>query len=74
MAASQAILVTVVPRGVAVDTETLPISLFITPRLRGADRLGAFPDWQLWTERVHYQSYLCQENATVDFGPITCPF
>jgi hypothetical protein len=53
VAPSQTILVTVVPRGVAVDTDTLPVSLFVTPRLRGADRLGAFPDWQTWTERVH---------------------
>src|SRR3954471_18060382 len=52
MAPSQAILVTVVPRGVAVDRDMLPISLVVTPRLRGSDRLGAFPDWQLWTERV----------------------
>jgi hypothetical protein len=52
VAASQTIIVTVVPRGVAVDAETLPISLFLTPRLRGADRLGAFRDWQLWTQLV----------------------
>ena len=53
MAVTQTILVTVVPRGVAVDTDTLPISVFLTPRLRGADRLGAFPDWQFWSDRVH---------------------
>lgn len=52
MAASQTIIVTVVPRGVAVDADTLPVSLFLTPRLRGAERLGAFGDWQLWTQLV----------------------
>jgi hypothetical protein len=51
--ATQTILVTLVPRGVAVDSDTLPISVFLTPRLRGAGRLGAFPDWQFWAERVH---------------------
>jgi hypothetical protein len=52
MASSHTILVTVVPRGVALDAQTLPVSLFLTPRLRGADRLGAFPDWERWTERI----------------------
>jgi hypothetical protein len=48
----QTLLLTVVPRGVAVDTETLPVSVFVTPRLRGADHLGAFSDWQFWTRHV----------------------
>jgi hypothetical protein len=52
MMADQTLLLTVIPRGVAVDTETLPLSVFVTPRLRGANRLDAFADWQFWTRRV----------------------
>ncbi len=52
MAANQTILMTAIPRGVAVDTELLPVSVFVSPRLRGADRLDAFPDWLSWTMRV----------------------
>jgi hypothetical protein len=54
MPAEQTILMTVIPRAVTVSDgrANLPISLFITPRLRGAGRLGAFPDWVHWTQRV----------------------
>ncbi len=52
MAVEQTILMTVIPRGIAVDTDTLPVSVFLSPRLAGADRLGAFPDWLRWTRRV----------------------
>jgi hypothetical protein len=45
-------VLTVIPRGVAVDTDTLPVSVFVTPRLRGADKLGEFPDWLSWTRRL----------------------
>jgi hypothetical protein len=52
VAAEQTILFTVTPRAISVDGDTLPISVVVTPRLRGADRLDAFPDWQLWTRRL----------------------
>ena len=52
MAATQTIVLTVIPRGVAVNTGVLPVSVFVTPRLRGADKLGKFPDWQFWTRRL----------------------
>jgi hypothetical protein len=52
VAAEQTILTTVIPRGITVDTDTLPVSVFVTPRLRGALHLGAFPDWQFWTRRL----------------------
>jgi hypothetical protein len=54
MAADQTILFTVMPRAVTVDDGggALPLSLFVTPRLRGADRLAAFPDWLAWTQRM----------------------
>ena len=34
------------------NTDSLPVSVFVTPRLAGADELGAFPDWLQWTRRV----------------------
>jgi hypothetical protein len=52
VAKTQTIVMTVIPRGVAMNTDLLPVSVFVTPRLRGADKLGAFPDWQLWTRRL----------------------
>lgn len=52
MATTQTIVTTVIPRGVAVNADLLPVSVFVTPRLRGADTLGAFPDWLLWTRRL----------------------
>ena len=52
MATTQTIVTTVIPRGVALNADPLPVSVFVTPRLRGADKLGAFPDWQLWTRRL----------------------
>lgn len=53
MAIEQTILFTVVPRGVSVGGATTPVSVFVSPRLDGADRLGAFPDWLDWTRQVH---------------------
>ena len=47
--ANQSLLFTVLPRAVAVNNPTLPVSVFVSPRLSGADRLGAFPDWLDWT-------------------------
>ena len=52
MAVGQTVLFTVIPRGISVGAETLPVSVFVSPRLFGADRLGAFPDWVDWTARL----------------------
>jgi hypothetical protein len=52
MAREQKVLFTVMPRGVAIDSATLPVSIFVSPRLNGANELGAFPDWMLWTRRL----------------------
>src|SRR6266566_3907477 len=52
MAREQTVLFTVMPRGVAVDSATLPVSIFVSPRLNGANELGAFPDWMLWTRHL----------------------
>lgn len=52
MAAEQTILFTVMPRAVSEDGGTLPVSVFVTPRLRGEHRLGAYGDWLTWTRRL----------------------
>jgi len=49
MAPTQTIVMTVIPRGIAMNTDTLPVSVFVTPRLVGPDKLGSFPDWLIWT-------------------------
>ncbi|NCJ07927.1 hypothetical protein GS597_15710 [Synechococcales cyanobacterium C] len=53
--ASQRILFTVVPRGMSVDAERLPVSVYVSPRLTAdpdSPRLEAFPDWLIWTRRL----------------------
>ena len=52
MAAEQTILFTVMPRGISLDSATKPVSVFVTPRLDGADILSAFPDWLNWTRHL----------------------
>ena len=47
--ANQTILFTVLPRGVTINPATMPVSVFVSPRLHGADRLAHFPDWLDWT-------------------------
>src|ERR1700716_2689166 len=49
MPLSQTVLFTVMPRGIAVNADRLPVSVFVSPRLEGADSLGAFGDWPTWT-------------------------
>jgi hypothetical protein len=50
--ASSRVLFTITPRAVSVDAGTLPVSVYVSPRLTGADRLDAFPDWLTWTRRL----------------------
>lgn len=52
MAANQRILFTVTARGVSLGAGTLPLSIHVSPRLYGDTALGAFPDWETWTQRV----------------------
>jgi hypothetical protein len=49
MAATQTILFTVIPRSISMNPDTLPASVFVSPRLVGETKLGAFPDWVAWT-------------------------
>jgi hypothetical protein len=53
---SQTIIFTAIPRGVSwnttnANTKTLPVSVFISPRLSGQKQLSAYPDWLDWTSR-----------------------
>ncbi|MCU1690293.1 MAG: hypothetical protein JWN20_2221, partial [Jatrophihabitantaceae bacterium] len=50
--ADQQILFTAMPRGMTQNLDPLPVSVYVSPRLTGADRLGAFPDWVDWTGRL----------------------
>jgi hypothetical protein len=62
--ASQTLLFTVMPRGMSVDAETLPVSVYVSPRLFAdgdpADparpsletTLSSFPDWLGWTRHL----------------------
>ena len=52
MAAKQTVLFTIIPRAISVDTPTMPVSVFVSPRLMGETTLGQFPDWLRWTERL----------------------
>ncbi|MEA2299618.1 MAG: hypothetical protein QOE44_153, partial [Solirubrobacteraceae bacterium] len=52
MALRQTILFTVMPRAMTVNPDPMPVSVFVSPRLEGAARLGAFADWVRWTERL----------------------
>ena len=52
MATEQTILFTVMPRGVILNSASKPVSVFVSPRLDGADQLGAFPDWLNWTRHL----------------------
>jgi hypothetical protein len=53
MAIEQTLLFTVIPRGVTIGGTTAPISVFVSPRLRGESKLGPFSDWRHWTTRLH---------------------
>ncbi|HVG26419.1 MAG TPA: hypothetical protein VM865_02345, partial [Acidobacteriaceae bacterium] len=48
MAATQTVLFTALPR-MSQNPGTLPISVYVSPRLMGESHLGAFPDWVNWT-------------------------
>ncbi|MSR56221.1 MAG: hypothetical protein EXS05_00920 [Planctomycetaceae bacterium] len=53
MTSEQTILFTVLARGVATDGRATAVSVYVSPRLRGASALGSFPDWLHWTRRLH---------------------
>src|SRR6478672_6294216 len=57
MAAEQTLIFTVMPRAVTLDGPTLPVSVFMSVRLRGASRLAAFPDLRHWTRRLRTDGF-----------------
>jgi len=52
MATEQSLMFTVVPRDGIVDGDAVVLSVVVSPRLRGGDRLGEFADWLDWTGRL----------------------
>jgi hypothetical protein len=48
--AEQTILFTIMPRGMSLNSKTLPVSVLVSPRLSGSDKLGDYPDWLSWTQ------------------------
>ena len=50
--AQQTILFTAMPRGASVNSKTLPVSVYVSPRLIGENSLGKFPDWLNWTQKL----------------------
>ncbi len=52
MAVNQTVIFTVVPRGINIDTQLMPVSVVVSPRLSDETRLGSYPDWLSWTARV----------------------
>jgi hypothetical protein len=50
MAASQLMIFTAVPYSFSLNPAALPVSVVVSPRLAGKDKLGAYPDWLNWTK------------------------
>lgn len=45
----QTILFTIIPRGITLSTGPSPVSIIVSPRLTGDDKLASYPDWLKWT-------------------------
>lgn len=71
MAIEQTILFTIIPRGIHANGATMPVSVFVSPRLNGADHLAAFGDWVDWTRKLRDNglslSIQCGANPPRDF-------
>lgn len=48
----QTVLLTIIPRGLTMESGPLPVSVIVSPRLRGDDVLAAYPDWLKWTHTL----------------------
>jgi hypothetical protein len=71
MAATQLMIFTAIPHCFKLNPSRIPVSVVVSPRLRGADRLGAYPDWLHWTARRADRglriTFECQGNSlTID--------
>ena len=40
------------PRSIGVNPATMAVSVFVSPRLNGSEKLGDFGDWVSWTRRL----------------------
>jgi hypothetical protein len=52
MASRQHVMFTAIPRSVARNPERIPVSVLISPRLSGPERLSEYPDFLHWTSLV----------------------
>lgn len=50
MANTQLMIFTPVPLSLQLDPQAIAVSVLVSPRLRGEERLGAYPDWLDWTQ------------------------
>ena len=51
MPTTQRVIFTPVPMGFKLDPETIRVSVLVSPRLSGEERLGSYPDWLDWVTR-----------------------
>src|SRR3954471_14491907 len=51
MATEQLIIFTAVPQNLALDPDSVKVSVLVSPRLSGEDELGPYADWLSWTQR-----------------------
>jgi hypothetical protein len=56
-AIKQTLVFTIMVRGVSMKTGTLPVSVYASPRLFGAQKLGAFQDWIRWTRLLKEKGF-----------------
>lgn len=77
MEIEQSIFLTIMPRSISVNTDGLPVSVFVSPRLSGADNLGSFTDWLEWTRKLkengmelEFQSETRTLNIPIDPEPL----
>lgn len=70
--AKQTILFTVMPRGVSIVSATVPVSVYVSPRLYGDTeeaKLKEFQDWLQWTRRLKEDGMsLTFQCNSVDFN------
>ena len=77
MVTEQSIFLTIMPRSISVNTDGLPVSVFVSPRLSGANKLGSFTDWLEWTRKLtengmelEFQSETRTLNIPIDPKPL----
>lgn len=46
----QTVLFTIIPRGITLSMGPSPVSVVVSPRLVGDNRLASYPDWLNWTK------------------------